>query len=344
MRFERKILILSLGFLSNFLSPHIFATDCTKEFANFMTPKGAGKQNLFFSSDEFSRAQESLNKDLSILKNRHAPFSIMKRSGRDSVIQFKTFKSEKTFLGRVEKIEISLDESKIGETKFFIVDVNSKGEWVILEDVIPNSIQVSRIRNFGEPSWVQGLSPSKVAQKSGIHSLSHRTADLSLLKTILKEGQMKTMLDPTAIKMGGERGVYLSPLKTGVSPKWQPAPFPRQDIVAHIKPTIEFEVSLLDRDDFFLNRGWDYGVHSPYSFRASQFEELKRYLHFYGTANPIYDMPEIVFYGPVSLKNAKTIWVPSGTKAAFINELQAEEIQPPGAKPWEILIQEMDNY
>lgn len=154
-------------------------------------------------------------------------------------------------------------------------------------------------------------------------SLQHQT-NFDQLISKLKRGFLRPYANPDE---NSKFGIYLELYKKSEtnSFKW-----------ANVE--LHFKFDLLDRLDYHINPGWDYGHYSPIS--ASPSVNPGRVAYYLQTV--LIERPgnEIVFDGPIFFSNLQKIFVEKGKKQELLEQIAKENITCPTADGWDNLIEE----
>lgn len=102
---------------------------------------------------------------------------------------------------------------------------------------------------------------------------------------------------------------------------------------------MHFEPSLLDRNDYFVNLGWSYGVYSHDSIRFDERAKLGIFLYHFGQGHVTgWDSHEVVFLQEIPIARVNRIEVPKKLLNQVLDRLTSEGVQPPPGKTWNQLI------
>lgn len=99
--------------------------------------------------------------------------------------------------------------------------------------------------------------------------------------------------------------------------------------------SIEFDLKVLDREDYFVNRIWDHGKYTTDSIRFDEKERLKRFLanQFHAGASE-----EVVVWGPVPISMIKSIYLSAKDRERLLKKINKARIKAPEKKNWEDII------
>lgn len=154
-------------------------------------------------------------------------------------------------------------------------------------------------------------------------SLQHQT-NFDQLISKLKRGFLRPHANTDE---NSKFGIYLELYK-----KSEPKPFHWANVELH------FDFHLLDRLDYHINPGWDYGHYSPIS--ASPIVNPGRVAHY--LQNVLIHRPgnEIIFDEPIFFSSLKKIIVEKGKKQILLRQIEIENISCPTPVGWNNLIDE----
>lgn len=105
--------------------------------------------------------------------------------------------------------------------------------------------------------------------------------------------------------------------------------------------TLHFENSLLDRDDYYLNSGWAFGLYNRGSIRHVEQSRLRPFLFHYGKGHAVgWDNHELVFLEPIGLEQLNYVEVPARRREAILAKIKKAGLRPPRGKSWgEIIVE-----
>jgi hypothetical protein len=305
--------------------------------SEFMKRDGVDRGGVFFSQSQYLQAVKQLKKRPPTQIDIFNSFYWASRAGLDVRSRFSLKSSSKnleSFDARILEIKYPEDEI-LGHARVRFESLNGSERSIELNQIEPSSVQI-RHESFPTQPEVVRSKASEVAKVVGIKSLSHYTRDLNTLFQILSSGHLRAATSTGERFSGGRPANYLTIMREDMDLHLRPEPHRKGEY----HPTLEFNLSLLDRDDFYINPGRDYGKNSSFSMHAGS-TDLRRFLYLFGTNKKLFaDIPEVVMQNPIDLQSLKTIWVPKGTKKQLLETLQQNQIRPPLNREWANLIRE----
>lgn len=97
---------------------------------------------------------------------------------------------------------------------------------------------------------------------------------------------------------------------------------------------IELDMHILDRKDYYINDGHNYGEYGLSSIRFDQPSLLRSFIY---DRTKDFRLNELVFWAPIPTSMIKKIFVRSDIRESIIQELKSLGASPPSGKTWEDL-------
>lgn len=247
----------------------------------------------------------------------------MKDLGLDALYTFET-KDKKIISGRLLATDewfeegVYIGKHKKMESQILIESDEGLKTWVLLNEILPETFTVSHTP-LEIPAEIFKRDLSGVARTVGFEYLGHNTRNIDTIGKIFQSRILKT----NASGIGSE-GFYSSPIhresKTSMKEKTAAA-LESDNHVNEITPTLLLDLELLNQQNFYLNRGWNYGKVDRATLTAKDTNDLKRYFFVIGTKRSK-DIPEVVFTQNITLDALKKVLVPKGSRERVIDYLR----------------------
>jgi hypothetical protein len=260
--------------------------------------------------------------------------NLMRGLAKNGRAQFEVELRYKTPSGQIETVrdvpsEIIEDEHGEKELTFY-----EKPLKIPVTEIDPASIRVTK---RGIPESIEKENRmSKIAEKSGISALFHQIGggktheeDFETTFQILKSGQLLSKdrfyeEDPRpgihgVQYLGFRRANALDPHDSG------------RNFV------MDFDTSLLDRHDYYVNPKMDWGYFKEQSIRFDETEQLRTFLYDRGIRAKA-NQSEAVFLASIPIRHLKNLYMSAGDRTRMLARLHQEHVPAPNGRTWEDII------
>ena len=104
------------------------------------------------------------------------------------------------------------------------------------------------------------------------------------------------------------------------------------------KIVIEFKLSILDREDYFINQAWDSGVYNNGSIRYDEKTRLRQFMYQFALGIERVRAHEVAVVGAIKLQEFQAIYLPEDMRTRILRRLQMNGVSPPIGNTWEQML------